>query len=219
MTGLFALVVVIAVSYVLVTVGATMLELTGMEAGVARFEALSAFSGTGYTTRNSAMVVRHPVRRRIVMTLIILGNAGTATLIASLIGTFYVGTWSQALVRGAILVLVAGVAAWAIRRFGHAFGERVRRLLMPAMVDEGVAHEEVLLYQEGFGLARVEIREGSRLDGVPLRRSGLRERHLEILAIEDGTEVASVPEADWVLARGQWVLVYGRLSEIPGAFG
>jgi hypothetical protein len=56
-----------------------------MARDTAKFQARSAFTGVGYTTEEAEQVTRHPVRRRIAMLLMFLGNAGTVTVIASLI--------------------------------------------------------------------------------------------------------------------------------------
>jgi Trk-type K+ transport system membrane component len=61
---------------------------TGLTKASAKFQARSAFSGAGFTTSESEMVVNHPVRRKIVMLLILLGNAGLVTAVSSLILTF-----------------------------------------------------------------------------------------------------------------------------------
>ena len=49
----------------------------------ALFQALSAFSGTGFTTPEAESIVNHPARRRITMLLMIVGTAGIATVIVS----------------------------------------------------------------------------------------------------------------------------------------
>ena len=70
------LIVFVCVSYLIVRIGAIALEMTGMDRSRARFQALSAFTGTGFTTRETEMVINHPRRRKIVTYLMILGNAG-----------------------------------------------------------------------------------------------------------------------------------------------
>lgn len=50
-----------------------------------KFQARSAFTGVGFITDESERVVNHPVRRRILLLLMILGNAGILTGMASLI--------------------------------------------------------------------------------------------------------------------------------------
>ena len=79
------LIVFISISYLIVRIGAIALELTGMERAKARFQALSAFTGTGFTTREAEAVINHPRRRKIVTYLMILGNAGIVTVIATFV--------------------------------------------------------------------------------------------------------------------------------------
>ena len=55
-------------------IGSILLEITGMERSRARFQALSAISGTGFTTSHAEEVVNNPRRRQIVSYLIIIGN-------------------------------------------------------------------------------------------------------------------------------------------------
>ena len=65
--------------------GSIALEATGMERRKARFQALSAITGTGFTTREAESVVNHPKRRRIVTWLILMGTTGVITLLVGLI--------------------------------------------------------------------------------------------------------------------------------------
>jgi hypothetical protein len=99
------LLITILLSFIIVRIGGFALQLTGIEPDVARFQALSAFSGTGFTTREAERVVGHRTRRRIVTILIILGNAGTVTVIATLVASFtQVGGYEWFFIRLAIIV-------------------------------------------------------------------------------------------------------------------
>lgn len=218
MAGILALMAVVMVSYVIVTVGATMLELTGMDRENARFQALSAFSGAGFTTRVSELVVRHPVRRRIATALIIVGNAGTAGLIATLIGSFSSQTALGSVRNLSLLAVFTVASVWMVRMFGQRFGDTVRRVLTPRMLGDTVPTEELMLYRKGWGIARVHIVTGSRLVGSTLRESALRERNLQVLAVEAGIDVHPVPPPDWHFEVGQNVILYGDLAAVQEAF-
>jgi hypothetical protein len=99
------LLIAILVSFIVVRIGGFALQLTGIEPEVARFQALSAFSGTGFTTREAERVVGHKIRRRIVTILIILGNAGMVTVIATLVASFtQVSGYTWFFIRLAIIV-------------------------------------------------------------------------------------------------------------------
>src|SRR4030043_906617 len=65
--------------------GSIALEATGMERAKARFQALSALTGTGFTTREAESIVNHPRRRRIATWLIFLGSVGIITFILVMI--------------------------------------------------------------------------------------------------------------------------------------
>ena len=66
MGAAITLLVILTVSVFIVRVAAVALRLTGMPAEVARFQARSAFSGTGFTTSESEAIVNHPIRRRLI---------------------------------------------------------------------------------------------------------------------------------------------------------
>ena len=52
------------------------MRLTGLAQNVATFQCISALSGTGFTTSESGMIVNYPVRRRILIVLMLFGNLG-----------------------------------------------------------------------------------------------------------------------------------------------
>lgn len=53
--------------------------MTGMSLDHARFQARSAFTGTGSTTSEAEAVVTHPARRRIVMALMLVSGPGAVS--------------------------------------------------------------------------------------------------------------------------------------------
>jgi Trk-type K+ transport system membrane component len=72
---------VIFLSLLIVRAASVALVLTGLDQRRAWFQALSAFTGTGFTTREAESVVNHMARRRIISALMLLGNAGIVTVI------------------------------------------------------------------------------------------------------------------------------------------
>jgi len=88
MLAIFTLLLVVTLSLLVNRVASVALTFTGMSRDSARFQARSAFTGAGFTTLESEDIVNHPVRRRIIMLLMLLGNAGFVTIIATLLGSF-----------------------------------------------------------------------------------------------------------------------------------
>jgi len=220
MVSLIALLIIIVVAYIVVVSGAMAYEITGLDRETAWFQALSAFTGTGFTTRQSQLVVSHPMRRRITSALIILGYAGTATVIASFVSTLAQASVGQGLLR--ILVLAVGAAAlwYLLQRFGTLFlRDRIRRFLAPRFSPDVVLHEELLLYGRGFGITRIELPEDSRVVGRSLRELDLRKWKLQILAVEAPDGVHPIPDPDWVFVSREHLVLYGDLHNVQEAFG
>lgn len=99
---------IFTVSTLVVRIASTTMRLTGLPDNVARFQSLSALTGTGFTTKESELIVNYPIRRRVLMTLMIFGNLGLVSISATFIVTFVKSTES---VDGAIFQAVLLIAA------------------------------------------------------------------------------------------------------------
>jgi hypothetical protein len=64
--GVIAFLTVLALSMLITGLATSALSMTGLSRESARFQARSAFTGTGFTTQEAEKVVNHPVRRRII---------------------------------------------------------------------------------------------------------------------------------------------------------
>jgi hypothetical protein len=115
MSAIISLFVVVLLSVLVARIGTVALVQTGLSHEAARFQANSAFLGVGFTTTEAESVVDHPVRRRILLLLMLLGNAGLIGVVASVMLTFLGVGGRQALTRAAAL-LAGLVLLWlAIR--------------------------------------------------------------------------------------------------------
>ena len=85
---ILSIVVIITISLLVTKIAAAMLVNTGLSLHTAKFQARSAFTGVGYTTSESELITSHPSRRKIIGTLMLMGNAGIVTVMASLLLTF-----------------------------------------------------------------------------------------------------------------------------------
>ncbi|WP_226782772.1 hypothetical protein [Oceaniglobus trochenteri] len=107
MGAALTIVFLFAVSSTIVRVAGVVLEHSGIPRSVARLQALSALSGTGFTTSESEDLLRHPARRRVLTFLMIAGSVGIASVAATLIvSALNVSTEMDGLVlQGVALVL------------------------------------------------------------------------------------------------------------------
>lgn len=211
---------VVAISLSVVRLSALLLELTGIPWEEAKFHALSAFTNTGFPTHQSAELVAHPLRRRIVSALIVLGNAGLITTVATLAGSLIEGSLLINLRNLALILLGVSFIVWIshqrwfaqpLRRFTT---DRIRRRYQfaPPSVSE------LLQLGHGYALSRYTVGQGAEVAGRSLAELALRGRGLQVLAIERaGTFIAS-PAGHDVLQSGDEVVVYAAQGRAEALF-
>jgi len=216
MAYLGILLVAILISFIVVRIGGLALQLTGMESDVARFQALSAFTGTGFTTTEAERVVQHRTRRRIVTILIILGNAGLVTIIATLVATFTQVTgygWFFARL-GIIIISIFVLYRLVIgSRFGNRFLQLVRKPLIKRILRDTPTSEEIFNAGKGWGVSLITIREESKKAGLSLNEL-VGEEDLIILTLEAADDFISRPGVGEKINVGDRLLVYGRSESI-----
>jgi len=219
---LFPTLLAIFFSLLFVRAGAIGLMLTGMRYERAKFQALSAFSGTGFTTREAEHVVNHPTRRKIISTLMIGGNAGIVTVIVTATTSFAVTPGYDIIFN--VLALVLGLTLiYAIARHAGFMGrwESIVEhwLERHSTTFEYAPVEELLHLAEGFGLVKLEIAEESPLVGQSIIDIGGTHPDTLVLGIER--------DRNWIPARrllhdpieaDDRLIIYGRLSKLREEF-
>jgi len=209
--------VVVGVTVVVVKAGAVALGLTGLDPERADFQALSAVTGTGFTTRESELVVADPRRRRIVSTLMIFGNVVLVTFIGLLVGSFTsaeqqyeIPIYGGVLVVGAILVYRVLMSRFVKRRWDHWVDGWLRSRLR--IQERHVS--EILMLAPGYGVAEVLVDADSPCAGRTLATSGFRQAGLLILAIRRREGVTPTPAAVEQIAAGDRLVCYGELERM-----
>ena len=174
MTAILSLLLVVTLSILVTRVAAIALTYTGLSRQTARFQARSAFSGAGFTTSESEQVVNHPVRRRIVLMLMLLGNAGIVTAVSSLILAFVANKDGRVLALPyKILLLMTGPAIlwgvassrWVDRLLSRLIDRALRRFTRLDVSD----YEGLLHLAGDYRIAEIGVEPHNWLDGRPLR--------------------------------------------------
>ncbi len=128
---LFLIAVVFLIILAIVKIGSIAFQFTGMEPKMAMFQALSAFTNTGFTTSAAEKVVQHRRRRVIATILIIMGYIGIVGVIVTLVQSFTIeaGDWLPHLKR-MVFSLLGIYALYFIFIFsppGRKLGKRFAR--------------------------------------------------------------------------------------------
>jgi K+/H+ antiporter YhaU regulatory subunit KhtT len=208
--------VVLVASLLIVRVGAVALTLTGMAREAARFQARSAFFGVGFTTSEAESVVGHPVRRRIINWLILLGNAGVISVLGSLVISFG-GESRDTLKRAAVLLaglVVLGVIA-ASRPVDRALTRMIRRALSRWTDLDVRDYSAVLELEGGYEVAELLVEESDWIAGRRLDEVTLRDEGVVVLGVHrpDGGYIGA-PDGDTVIRAGDVLTLYGRTGRV-----
>lgn len=213
--------VAVLVSMLVVRAGAIAFVMTGMDIHRAKFQALSAFSGTGFTTREAEQIVNHPTRRRIATWLMILGNAGIVAVIvtstSSLVSSEGIGVpiSAVALVVGLAIVYFIGTRAGFLRSWESFVQERLGR--SPQFEERPL--EELLHLLQGYELVGVQIEEGSSLANLTLAEAKLPAKGCLVVGVERGRSFTPAPDGDQRIEPGDRLVVYGRTKELEKLVG
>lgn len=218
MIAIASLLVVIFLSILITRIASIALTHTGMTRDSARFQARSAFSGAGFTTTESETVVSHPVRRKIVMILILVGNAGIVAAMSSLVLTFVQDGGSTSLVLRVVSLVTGIVLLWALAssRWVDQLLARTITALLKKYTDLDVTDYASLLHLTGeYRLAELRIDKGDWIEGKKLLNAGLREEGINVLGIKkpDGTYLGAVGGDDSI-EDGDCLVIYGRIHAI-----
>jgi hypothetical protein len=210
---------IVFLSFLIVRAAAVLLVLTGMDPQRARFQALSAFTRTGFTTHEAELVVRHPSRRRIITWLMILGNAGIITVMVTATSAFvqskgaFVGINFGFLVIGLFVIWLVARHKGLGERWERYIGKRFGR--EPEL--EEVFCEDLTHLAEGYGVLRVVVPEGSRFAGLSLGQVAA-EGGLRVLGIERDDRWLPVPEREQAARAGDSLVVFGRMQKMREMF-
>lgn len=218
MTAAVSFVVVMALSLLVVRVGTVALMHTGISKPIARFQARSAFTGTGFTTREAESVVDHPVRRRIVGWLMLLRNAGLIGAASSLFLSFVdAGDTDETLRRLAILVggiglvWLAALSQWFDRVLSRTISWALSRFTELRTYD----FESLLGFEDDYRVIEIRVGSDDWMCGRSLADMDLPKEGIYVLGIHrsEGGYVG-VPRSTTELREGDTIVVYGHRDRL-----
>ena len=218
MAALLSLLLIITISILLTRVATIALVHTGLSKESARFQARSAFTGVGFTTSESERIVGHPVRRRIVMLMMLIGNAGIVTAVSTLILTFVDPTESGTIVIKVVLLIgglvglfALAMSSWVDKQLGHLIDWVLTRY-----TDLDIRDYAGLLHLAGeYRIAELQVQASDWLANKTLAQLELRDEGVIVLGVhQEGDQYLGTPKGDITLRPGETIIVYGRATAL-----
>jgi hypothetical protein len=217
---------VLIVSFIVVRIGAIAFQLTGLEWSLAKFQALSCFTATGFTTKEAELITAVPQRRRIASILIVLGHAGLVTMIATFANSlrpskipflsdflsFSLMPWINLTIIVAAIYVIYKV--FTNSRFARKLTNALRKRIIKREIIKSVSFEELAIATGGYGVSKVAVGANSAVLDKTLSGSQLRKHGINVLAIVRGTETIPNPLADTKIISGDELVCFGKLESI-----
>jgi len=226
-------IIVLIVSFIVVRIGAVAFQLTGLEWSLAKFQSLSCFTGTGFTTREAELITGSKQRRRIASILMVLGNAGLVMMIATFANSLNPQQIIDTKLSKPLLpftippdwarwvnLLIIVIAVYIIYKvfnnpkFSRKLTNFLRKKIIRKEIFTPASFEELLLATGGYGVSKVDVRTGSPVVDKKLSESDLRTYDITVLAITRGEKTIPNPSADTQILLGDELICFGKLENI-----
>lgn len=230
--NLLLFIIAIIVSFIIVRIGAIAFELTGLEWSLAKFQALSCFTGTGFTTKEAELITGNPQRRRIASVLMVLGSAGFVTMIATFANSLrpnilfpritvpFIDLVFPSFLLPWINLVIIIVSIYIIYRiftrskFTRRLTEVLRAKIVKQEIIKPVSFEELLVATGGYGVSSIEIHQNNPILNKTLSESELRNYDITVLAIERGEQIIANPSAETKVILKDKLVCFGKLENI-----
>ena len=219
-----SLLATLTMSLVITRVASVALMATGLSRESARFQARSAFTGVGYTTSEAESIVNHPVRRRIAMILMLMGNVGLAAVAGTVMvsvgqlssasgeGGVKAVLWAVGILAtgGAVLVWLAN-SAWVERRLNRVISRALRKYTSLNVQD----YVALLHLGQGYGISELRVEPGDWLSNRDLAGLALNKEGVLVLGVQRrGGPYLGAPGGATKIKPYDTLLLYADLDRI-----
>ena len=210
---------IVTISLLITKIAAAMLANTGLSMHSAKFQSRSAFTGVGFTTSESEQITTHPTRRRIVASLMLLGNAGIVTVMASLMLTFvHKDEQGMPWYFGVDILVVATVILAIVsssNKVDAALTKLVNRILGKYKIFSTFNYGSLYKLADDYHIYDFYVRSGGWLEGKKASDECFQQEGIIPLGIEkpDGTFIGAITP-DTVFKENDLLIVYGQAQAV-----
>ncbi|MBW7456876.1 TrkA C-terminal domain-containing protein [Paenibacillus sepulcri] len=190
---------------------------TGLKREISRFQVVSMMTGTGFTTKESELILRHPVRRNIGMFLILFGVFSLAVIISSISAimteSFHVPqlVWTAAVLGLLLLILRFTPVHTFLTKWLH--GE-----LQQSFDLKELPVSEIFEMGENDQFIDIPLFANSRHVGKRVQELLTDQYDINLLFIKRGKETIRKERLSTELRSGDLIYVYGNKADLANLF-
>jgi len=219
MGSLISLIIILVLSVLITKIASESLIHTGLSKEMARFQARSAFTGVGFTTSESESIANHPVRRKIIMSLMLIGNIGIISALASLMLTFV--NISENKTANIIRVsIIAGslIGLWLLSKskWLEQLLARIIKVALKKFTTLNIKdYVEILNLKNEYEISVITVNSDDWIANKKIKDINLREEGINLIGIQrkDGTYIGT-PFGDTKITVDDQLTLYGRKKNL-----
>ncbi|BAO55966.1 TrkA C-terminal domain-containing protein [Nonlabens marinus] len=222
MIAAISLFLIVTLSALITKIASIALTHTGLSTESAKFQARSAYTGAGLSTQETELIMNHPVRRKIIYNLMLIGNAGIVTVMSSLILTFVLPETTASRLYGLLIIVVGLTGLWfAIRSkwVDRGLSKMISSMLRRYTDLEVQDFEAVLHLKSNYKISEAKVDADGWMCHKTLQELNLREEGITILGVyRKGEEYFGSPSGPFKLLPNDIVTIYGKADGIKSLY-
>lgn len=194
-----------------------MFKLTGLSEEKARFQVISLLTSSGFTTKESELITQHPSRRKLAQYVMVIGYVGYLTGISFLINIIR----TSLSIKNILILVVFFLLALLFlknKRFLGFLDSKIEKIILKKPFKSPHKMYKLINRAKGYGVFNIVLDENSPLVNVALIDSNLKPHNVIILNIDKGNQFIGFPKRDYVLEKGDNILIYGKIEEVNRIF-
>lgn len=192
-------------------------KITGLNINTARFQIISIITHTGFTTKESELISQHPTRRRIASYLMIISYGAQISMISILVSMLKDSRQSILILLAALLIMVLLLVVITRSKYMLLKLENLLEKIILRQMKINKKYrpvDEVLKLNNDFGVSEIFLNESSSLVGITLKNTGLKQKYIQVLNVDRGSEIIHFPDPNFTFQAADKVLVYGKIDAI-----
>jgi hypothetical protein len=215
--GFLFILLYFAIIAVVIEINVLLFTLTGLKKEIARFQVISMFTATGFTTGESELILGHPIRRRLSTFLILFGVFSLAVVISSI--SNILSDEFRSIELGMIaLFLIIFYLILSVPKLKNFLEKSFKKHLHKQYNLSDLPLREVMYFDEKDVVVELPIHEGSSVIGKYLKDIIKSEDDLNVLFIKRGDMTLRKDSYTTEIQEGDMIYLYGHLDSLNNRF-
>lgn len=218
-------IIITFIYYIFIALFTILFRLSGLTRSKARFQVISMFTNSGFTTDEAELITNHRLRRKMASFTMLFGFLLNVAVISVLVNVILTlgqaeskDIWKFVGVVGSFFILLVFISK--IKRVDQLLQRITKAIAVKFLYGKNINVIEVLDRYKENSIAEISVKYVPEiLDGKTLKQSPVKnEFGIQVLAIQRGKDVIAQVGGDDVVKQGDLVIVYGKIRNIRRVF-